>query len=108
MGDGKTQPPPTAMVEVVAIDAGAVNMGTVNPAGVEIRAAGGISAEDTELEAGSPPTSAGSPPRERRGPEGRLMEVLAIKLWLRFHLEKKMKGILITLETKSKPVFFCH
>lgn len=75
MGEGKTQPPPMAMAEVVAMEAGAVN-----PV-AEMRAGGGISrAEEVELDARSPTISAGSPPRERRGPEGRLMEVLAIKL----------------------------
>ena len=91
MEEGKTHPPPMAMAEVVAtascvtssfslrpweLRPGVDTPGPTRP-GPEIRE-DGISAE--EAIATSPPASTESPPLERRGPEGRLMEVFAIKL----------------------------
>ena len=70
MGEGNTQPLPTAIAGAVVPPLGGPLI-----AETAIKAAVGPS-EGTE----SRPTSTISPPTDRRGPDGRLMEVLAIKL----------------------------
>ena len=82
MGVGKIQLPPMVMAES-AVAAPKVT-GAGKPAVVKLGVAiwGGKISDDEERagDAGSPDGSEASWPRERRGPEGRLIDVFAIKL----------------------------